>query len=230
MAGTPHRERETPGRAVRAVRAATYPLRVITRIYRFVRTAARVLGWLGILLLAACWLLAVTPDQGWPGWLDPTHLPIYVSLSLVLACMLGWAFVEEGQEHIERAVGAVVSVALFVVLPVACAALGVLASNPFGIGWGPPPTHWVHPLARWYGPSLVVVSLVVFLRRKSRAGRARGVWFGLLVAPYVALFAWLVLGVRVGGLDEAHEATVHSLGAWAIALQLALAFFVGGPR
>jgi hypothetical protein len=75
---------------------------------------------------------------------------------------------------------------------------------------------------------MVVASLVAFVTWKSRGRYGRGAWFVFLVAPYAALFAYLVLGLRFEAIGEARHATIVALGSWALALQMATAFFVGG--
>ena len=149
-------------------------------------------------------------------------------MSLALASLLGWTCVHDGQGRIQRRLPRAVAALLFVVLPIGCALLSLAGPRRIESWGGPAPSHWIWPCVRWYGPVAVVANLVAFVTWKARGRYGRGAWFALLIAPYAALFAYLVFGVDVAGLDEAHHATMSALGSWAVALQLALAFFVGG--
>lgn len=204
------------------------PWRVKSRVEAVVRPAARVAGFAGVALLAGCGLLWMTPAPDWPASLEPSHLPIYALISLSVASLLGWTFVEEGQKRIVRRLPRGVALAAFVVLPIAFAILGFVGAARVARFGGPLPSHWIWKLVHWYGPVLVVTNLAVFLAWKSRGRTGRGLAFALLVAPYAVLFAYLVFGVHVAAIDDAHHATMATLGSSAVALQLALAFFVGG--
>lgn len=211
-----------------AAKAVAYPFRVKSRFQAFIRPAARVAGAIGVAMLVACGALAATPADGWPAALDPGRLPVYAMISVAVASLLGWTFVNDGQNRIERRIGRSASLVAFVVLPIAFAIAGFVGAaraEPIG---GPGRGHWFWSVVHWYGPVLVVASLASFLSWKSRGRSGRGILFALLVAPYAALLAYLVFGLTVPGIDEAHHATLGALGSWAIALQLALSFFVGG--
>ena len=206
----------------------TFPWRLKSRFQAFIRPAARAAGAAGIAMLAACGVLAETPAGEWPAALDPARLAVYGMISLATASLLGWTFVHEGQKRIERAIGERVALAVFVLLPVAFAIADFIGAADMETMGGPGPAHWFWRLTHWYGPALVVLSLAAFLTWKSRGRSGRGVWFALLVAPYAALLAYLVFGLEVPGISDAHRVTTLALGSWAITLQLALAFFVGG--
>jgi len=221
------RSRRSKDPVTRAAQVVAYPWTVKSRVEKFVRPTARVAGAAGIAMLVACAVLAETPAEQWPRGLSPGHLAVYVMVSLAVASLLGWTFVNDGQKRIRRAIGAHLSLAAFVVLPIAFAILGFVGAERISAVGGPAPWHWFWRLVRWYGPVLVVVSLVAFVTWKSRGRYGRGAWFVLLVAPYAALFADFVLHLRVAPLEDAHATTIRALGSWAVALQLALAFFVG---
>ena len=221
------RSRRAKDPVTRAAQVVALPWTVKSRIETIVRPAARVAGAAGIAMLVGCAVLAETPAEEWPRALSPDHLAVYVMVSLAVASLLGWTFVNDGQKRIRRAIGPQISLAAFVVLPIAFAILGFAGAERVSEVGGPAPWHWFWKLVRWYGPVLVVVSLVAFVTWKSRGRYGRGAWFVLLVAPYAALFAQLVLHVRVTPLEDAHATTIRALGSWAVALQLVLAFFVG---
>jgi hypothetical protein len=210
-----------------AAEVVAYPWTVKSRIEAVIRPSARVAGAAGIAMLVGCAVLSETPAEEWPDWLSPERLPVYWMVSLAVASLLGWTFVNDGQKRIKRSIGAKVSLWAFVVLPISFAILGLIGAHRFASVGGPGTEHWFWKVVRWYGPVLVILSLVAFLTWKSRGRYGRGAWFVLLIAPYAALFTVLVLHVRVGPLEDAHAATIRALGTWAITLQLALAFFVG---
>jgi hypothetical protein len=222
------RSRRSKDPVAKAAKAVAYPFQVKSRFEAFLRPTARVVGAIGIAMLVACGVLAETPSSEWPARLDPSHLPVYVMVSLVVASLLGWTCVHDGQVRIRRAIGKTASLGAFVILPISFAILGFVGAQRLAPLGGPPPWHWFWQLVRWYGPGLVVLSLVSFITWKSRGRYGRGAWFVLLVAPYAALFAYAVFGVRIEAIDEAHHTTMRALGTWAVAIQLAMAFFVGG--
>jgi hypothetical protein len=221
------RSKRSKDPVTQAAEVVAYPWTVKSQIETVLRPGARVAGVVGIAMLVACGVLAETPHDEWPQALSPQHLPAYVMVSLAFASLLGWTFVNDGQKRIRRRIGAGVSLWAFVVLPIAFAIVGLIGAERFAAVGGPATGHWFWKVVRWYGPMLVIVSLVAFVTWKSRGRYGRGAWFVLLVAPYAALFADLVLHLRVMPLEEAHATTIRALGSWAIALQLALAFFVG---
>ena len=217
------RRREDP--VATAAKTVALPFRVKSKIGEAVRPTARVLGALGVGLLVGCGVLALTPPDAWPRGLAPRLLPVYTMVSLTIASLLGWCFVSDGQKRISRRLPESVAAFAFVAMPIVCAILGLfgerVVTSMTNARW---PWHVVH----WYGPVLVVLNLVAFLTWKSRGRSGRGVWFALLVAPYAALFAYFVFGVRISGIDGVHHTTLAALGSWALALQLVLSFFVGG--
>jgi len=214
----------------KAARIAAAPFRVKSQVEDVIRPVARIVGACGVAMLVGCLALSRAPREEWPRALDPARLPTYAMISLCVASLLGWTFVHDGQQRVRRSVGKAASLVLFAVLPVLFAYLGFVGPARAAAWGGPSPAHWIWTLVRWYGPAVVVVSLVAFLTWKSRGRSGRGVWFALLVAPYVVLLAYLVFGWRVAAIDDAHHATLTSLGSWALALQLALGFFVGGGK
>ena len=221
------RSRRAKDPVARAATVALYPFRVKSKVDAFLRPAARIAGAIGIAMLVACGFLWRTPAEQWPQWLDPSHLAIYAMISLAVASLLGWTFVHDGQTRIKRAIGKPLSLCAFVVLPISFTIAGLIGAADLEAIGGPPGAHWFWNLVHWYGPMLVVVSLLAFLTWKSRGRYARGLWFALLVAPYAALLAYLVFGLRLPGIDDAHHTTLRSLGSWAITLQLALCRVVG---
>jgi hypothetical protein len=209
------------GRTLKA--AATLPKRIDARI----RPAAILLGWLGVAALAALFVLARTPDADWPAGLTRERLPVYGTLALVAASLLGWASMQDGQARLERALGRTLGSLCFLVLPLAAAGLGLAESHlelspETRAAWRP-----AFVAAHWYGPCAVVACLAAFLRSKAaRTGRL--VLHILLLLPFASLLAALVFGFRLPWVDEPLRATLRSLGGSAVALQLVLAWFIGG--
>jgi hypothetical protein len=212
----------------KAAKVAAYPFKVKSRFEAFMRPAARVVGALGVAALVGCAVLAQRPAEEWPDGLSPDRLPVYVMVSLTTASLLGWTFVHDGQTRIKKLVGKPISLVAFAVAPIALAYLGFVGAARVASWGGPGPAHWLWTMVRWYGPTLVVLSLFAFLTWKGRGRFARGAWFAFLVAPYAALLAFLVFGFRIPAIDDARHETLLALGGWSVALQLALAFFVGG--
>jgi hypothetical protein len=219
-------DRERRGAVGSAARAVTLPFRVQSRVQAVVLPMARVFGAFGILMLLGCGVLAWTPASNWPSRLSPQLLPIYLMVSLTMASLLGWTFVNDGQARIARWMPKPVAALFFVVLPVICAVLG-LVGEEFVRSYAGPDRPWVWLVVHWYGPVLIVLNLLAFHSWKSD-GKGNGVLFFLLVLPYLALLCFLVFGVRIEALDSVHRTTLAALGSWALALQLVLAFFVGG--
>ena len=209
-------------------RVVSYPWRVKSKVNDFIRPAMRVLGVVGLGMLAGCIVLWTTNLEQWPAWLEPSLLPVYAMISLSIASLLGWTFVSDGQTRIRRKIGKQTSLVAFVILPISFAILGFIGAARLAAVGGPSPSHWFWGVVHWYGPVLAVASLWSFLSWKSRGRFSRGVWFGILIAPYAILLALLVFGLRLTALDEAHHATLRALGTWAVALQFTLGYFVGG--
>lgn len=198
-----------------------------SRIDAFVRPAATAVGWAGIVALAALGLLSGAPPEEWPDVLDPGKLAVYTTLALVAASLLGWSFMQEGQARIMRKTGRGTGLVLFVFLPLAAALVGLVE------GHAPlePATRaefatafWI---ARWYSPAAVVASVAAFLAAKS--GRTiRGVWYAALLTPYCVLLGALVFGFRFPWIEVPLRTTLGALGGGAVAMQIVLAWFVGG--
>jgi hypothetical protein len=226
----PRMARRSKGPVTKAAAVVTYPFRVKSKFEEFIRPAARLLGVAGLAMLVGCFALSNTPHEEWPEGLSPWRLPTYVMVSLAVASLLGWTCVHDGQTRIRRAIGKQISLVLFVAMPITFAYLGLIGAVRVATFGGPGPGHWLWTLVRWYGPACVVASLVSFLSWKSRGRYARGAWFAFLVAPYAVLLAYLVFGFRFPSIDDAHHEALTSLGAWAVALQLTMGYFVGGEK
>jgi hypothetical protein len=222
------RSRRSKDPVTKAAEVVSYPWRVKSQVNDFIRPAVRVLGVVGLGMLVGCAVLWRTPAERWPPSLDPGLLPVYAMISLSVASLLGWTFVNDGQTRIRRKIGPRPSLVLFVILPISFAIAGFVGAARFAAVGGPAPSHWFWSVVHWYGPVLAASSLYAFLSWKSRGRFARGAWFGILIAPYVLLLALLVFGLPITSIDAARHATLRALGTWAVALQFALGYFVGG--
>ena len=204
------------------------------RFDEFVESAAWYLGWFGVALLVACGLLWLIPDDNWNGvvGLRAERLPIYTLVAMLFASLVGWGYVNSGEDRIRRRLGKPIDITLFVVLPLACIAAGLLQgwlSDKTGMT---PPSHPFWVFVRWYPPLLVCVSAATFLLWKSRPRKRmyldRGLGYTLLLGPYALLFAFMEFGLRLDWLSEPMKETFASSGQYAIALQLIVAYFIGG--
>ncbi len=188
-----------------------------------------VAGLVALALSGALWLL---PAERWPAALDPDHLPVYLTVSLVLASLLGWGCMLQGLARVRRAVGWRVGGWLFVLLPLGCAVAGALDVHGVIALDDLPGAPWAARALRWYPPLVVSLALVVYVALKARPrdeGRfERAAWFTAVVAPYALLIATIALGVEASWLEGPVADTVDELGSWAIVLQVVLAYFVGG--
>lgn len=190
-------------------------------------------GGLGLAALAACGVLAVVPPERWPGLLQPDRLSTYVVLSVVIASLAGWGIVQQGMLRLRQALGSVVGGLLFIVMPVACGAVDLLAAHEVVDPSTWPGSPWVGHLARWYSPGLVAATLVAYVTWKARPrepGRlGRGLGLAVVCTPYVLLMASLTFGVDAPWLKGPLGDAVEELGGGALAAQLVLAFLVAAP-
>jgi hypothetical protein len=226
--------RSAPRRAAAKVgRTITDVASIPKRLDERVRPFARALGWAGIAALAGCAWLRVAPHEDWPAGLEPRRFPVYVTVALVAASLLGWAYMQEGQARIERRIGRRAALAVFVFLPLGAAVAGwvddrVALAPETRASWAT-----TFRVARWVSPALVVASLWSFFAGKAvRASGLhvpRAIGYGLLLLPFVALLGALVFGFRFPWIDEPLHETLTALGGGAVALQIVLAWFVGGP-
>ncbi|MBK8205353.1 MAG: hypothetical protein IPK87_01045 [Planctomycetes bacterium] len=191
-------------------------------------------GWVGMALLAAVGLLWLLPRDSWDGTagLQGGHLPVYTLVALLMASLVGWWYVNKGEDRIKRRIGRPLHTVAFVVLPLACMAAGFLQDSVADATNMQPPGHPFWLFVRWYPPVLVMVCAVVFLAWKARPRRHvyldRGLGYALLFLPYALLFAYIAVGVYVDWLDESLHDTLASAGGYAIVIQLLFAYFIGG--
>lgn len=214
--------------AARVGRALADAAAIPKRLDDHVRPVATWIGWSGTAALGACGVLYAMPDEDWPGGLTRARLPVYVTIALVAASLLGWAYMQQGQQRIERRVGRRAAFWLFVALPLAAAAIGIVEDRaPLSAE-----THasWaaVFRVARWVSPAAIVVSVAAFMSSKARRSAGHGIAYSLLFLPYAVLLAALVFGFHLPWVDRPLHETLGALGGGAVALQLALAWFVGG--
>jgi hypothetical protein len=224
----PRKKTPATARVARAaLDAATLPKRLDERV----RPVAAALGWAGMAALAACFALRWVDPAAWPLGLRPERMPVYATVALVAASLVGWSYMQEGQARIERRAGRQLGFVLFVALPL-LATLLTLADD-HALLRADTRADWSTALlvARWYTPAAVLASLWAFLASRLRgraAGRAvRAAAYGALLAPYAVLLAALVFGFRFPWIAEPLHDTLRALGGGAAAVQLVLAWFVG---
>lgn len=195
---------------------------------------ARTAGLVGLVALGVCAALLQVPEASRPDALEDEPLAFYTMLALATSSLLGWGCMQMGLARVRKAVGWRTGGYLFVLLPLACATTGLVFGSGDLFHAEDVPGHQVWwPFVRFYPPCVVVGALLAFLFTKTTEGEgaarvARGGWALLSVAPYAALIAVLAFGVEVEWLHDGLEDTLDELGAWALVLQVILAFFVGG--
>lgn len=220
--------RKTKGLTGAARTALTLPERLRRALVPF----AFWIGWLGVAGLIGCGVLALTEPESWPAALEPDRLPLYAVLSLCVASLIGWGCVQDGETRVRRTVGRPTALVLFVVLPLACAAVSFLDTHLLGGAIAERPGGaWVLAFARWYTPALVAISLVAFLswrtRPRQRIYVSRGAWFVVLVSPYALLLAVLLFDLPAPWVEEPVEDTLGTLGESSVAAHLIVGYFLG---
>lgn len=216
------------------LRSAARSLRARKRAFDdSVKAGSWWVGWFGMGLLALVGLLWLIPHSVWDGTLGlrAERLPVYTMVAMLLASLVGWLYVNKGEDRIKKQLGRHVNLALFVVLPLACMAAGLLQD------WLMRQTDWPqgHPFwlfVHWYPSLLVVVCAAVFLAWKAKPRKHvyldRGLGYTLLFLPYALLFAFLVLRVRLDFVGESMQETMAAMGRYALVGQLVIAYFIGG--
>ena len=199
-----------------------------------VKAVAWYVGWLGLILLALCGVLWLIPADNWDGTagLRAERLPLYTMVAMLAASLVGWLYVNKGEDRIKQRLGRNVNLALFVLVPIACMIAGFL--QPWlteQTGWQPPGhPFWI--FVHWYPTMLVIVCAVVFLNWKAKPRKHvyvdRGVGYALLFLPYGLLVAYLVLGVRLDWIGQSIQETMTAMGRYSLAIQLVIAYFIGG--
>lgn len=191
-------------------------------------------GWIGMALLALAGVIwAFGPERldGAMG-LRAHDLPIYTMAALIMASLLGWWYINKGEDRIKRRIGRHAALGLFVILPLVCMAAGLLQKQLVGATGWQPPDHPLWLFVHWYPPLLVVASAISFLTWKARPRKHvyldRGLGYALLFTPYALLFAYLALGMHLGWIDQHLHETLAAAGGYALVLQLVFAYFIGG--
>lgn len=208
------------GRAIE--RTATLPRRIDARV----EPAAALVGWAGIVALGVLALLVLRPDEEWPTGFTRARLPVYVTVALVAASLLGWTFVQRGQARIERRIGRRWSLRVFVFLPLLAAAIGLVE----GTGVLPDALHArcvpVFDVARWVAPLSIAACLASFLTSRPLRGPRRRALHVLLLLPYAALLLSIALDFELPFVAESMQEGLSALGGGAVAVQVVLAWFV----
>ncbi|MCO5172405.1 MAG: hypothetical protein M9894_39410 [Planctomycetes bacterium] len=223
MASRDEAGREVSGRLARLREGAE-------RLELVCSAAAQGLGAVGLLALGGCGALALLPADRWPGPLDPARLPVYAAISLLVASLVGWGIVQQGMVRLRQGLGPVLGGLVFVVLPLLCEGVGLLAARGLLEPAAWPGADALAPVIRWYSPVLVAATLVAYGTWKARPrqpGRlGRGLGLALVVTPYALLLASLTFGVSAPWLQGPLGQALESLGGGALAAQLVLAFLV----
>lgn len=215
-----------------AVQVALLPSTLRERLNGVIYPAARVVGGLGLVVLAvwAALRFVVSPEV-WAAHLDAARLPVLLALGLVAASLLGWASMSEGLRRVRGRLGQPLSSALFVLVPMLCALLSLLTAAEWI-----EPAEWpggpgLVPFLRFYPPGLVVlfvaVNLIAIGRDERRGGARAALGEAALCIPYGLLLIAFVLGSWASAeLRDSLEETIEALGAGAIVLQVGLAWFI----
>jgi hypothetical protein len=137
----------------------------------------------------------------------------------------------QGLRRVRERLGRPPSTALFVLLPLACAGLGLAAARELIAPGTWPGGALLVPFLRWYPPALVVafvaVNLVAIWRDERRGGPRAALGEAALCVPYALLLVAFVLGTWASPeLRDSLEETIEALGAGAIVLQVGLAWFI----
>ncbi len=187
-------------------------------------------GWLGTGLLLVCALLWMLPRSG--GVPAESLVPATVG-ALLLASLVGWGFVNEGQNAVARRFPPLVGFLAFFALPLSCGLIGLFEAAVSRATGFAPPNHPFWLFVTWYPPLLVMSCAAVYFKRqawpRSRLHLARTLWVLLLFVPYALLFGYLVLHLRIDALADPLHETLGKLGQYGLIVQILLAFFVGSP-
>lgn len=212
-------------------RALAAPAKAHHRLLQALVPVSWWIGCAGLAALGACGVLWALPPRDWPAVLDPDRLAFYVLASLAVASLTGWGCLQEGQTRLGEALRGGSGVVFLAVLPLACA----IARFALGRGWvcldEVAGGVWIDAFIRWYPPLVMAVALGAFLtwksRDRSRVRWGRGAAFFVAVTPYVLITGYLVTGIRVPWVEDAMADSLESLGAGALALQLAVGYLTG---
>lgn len=213
-----------------ALEVAALPQTLRERVNGWIYPGARAAGGVGLLILAVWLGLWLLPPAKWESLLDPDRLPVLFTLGLCVSSLLGWACMVQGMRRVRAKLPPALGALLFVWLTMACGILTILALEGFIA-----PDDWpggvAAPFIRWYPPALVVtfvaINLAVLARDQEHGGHRAALGEAVLCIPYAVLLLAFVWGAWVTpGLQGSLEETVEALGAWAIVLQVGLAWFV----
>lgn len=205
------------------------------RLNAAVLPVAMLAGGAGMVALLACASLVALPAERRPLEAPDDRVATWGMLALCAASLLGWGCMQLGMRRLRAAVGWRVGGWLFVLGPLVCATAGLVVGKTDLVDPAALPHHelwW--PVVRFYPPSIVALCIVVYVLGRGRrqdGGTRRWLergWALLLVAPYALLIGVLAFGLPLPWLSDGLKDTLGELGAWALVLQIILAFFVGG--
>jgi hypothetical protein len=211
-------QRSPIGDAARSTRRAKQ------RFDAVVTQVATVVGWLGV--AALCVLV--------PLWLSgrDEKMSVWMVCALMAASLVGWRYVNEGQNVLARKMGFVFASILFFWLPLACGAATLFQARLVDATGFAAPGHPFWLFVFWYPPITVMVCAAAFIKRQALPRSRLYFWRGLgsivLLVPYALLFAYLVLHMRVEPLEGPLHETLGDVGRYSIIVQLLLMYFVGG--
>ncbi|CAG0933358.1 hypothetical protein PLCT1_02343 [Planctomycetaceae bacterium] len=205
--------------------AARSTLRAKESFDRFVMKVALVVGWAGVAALCA-----LAPMWYWGG--RDEKLGAWMIGAVMAASLVGWGYINEGQNELSRRMGGALGMIVFFWLPLACGAATLLEARLAHWTGFAPPDHPFWLFVRWYPPVMVMWCAATYLKRqalpRARLHFWRGVGSIVLLLPYAILFAYLVLHLRVEPLEGPLHETLGEVGRYSIIVQLLLMYFVGG--
>jgi hypothetical protein len=152
--------------------------------------------------------------------------------ALMAASLVGWRYVNEGQNALARKMGdGLVSMLIFFWVPLACGAATLFEARVAEATGFASPGHPFWIFVHWFPPLVVMVCAVAYLKKqalpRSRVHFWRGVGSVVLLLPYALLFAYLVLHLRIVELEGPLHETLGDVGRYSIIVQLLLMYFVG---
>lgn len=190
-------------------------------------------GAVGFVASAALAVIASLPPESAPAPLAPDDAARLLVPALVIAALLGWALMQQGQHRVRRRLPGVLALVLLVILPIVTTGLTALVRGGQLSVEQVPAAEWVLPISAWYTTGVAAVSLLAFLlnraRPRTRWYLGRGAFALVLVAPYAVLLALIGTGLAGEWLGEPFEDAMDTLGRWGLLLHVVTTWLLGDP-